>query len=83
MPLSDEDKERIEEEEYRKHVQSQLQDTQRVDVKLKGGQRVETHGVDDKTYRDSRNRLKWGAIAFGVFWAGAFGMMWLSGAYDK
>ena len=79
MPLSDEDRKRIEEEEYRKHVPSQLRDHQRVDMNLKGGQRVETYGVDDKIYRDARNRLKWGAIAFGIFWAGAFGIMWLVG----
>ncbi len=86
MPLSDEDKKRIEEEEYRKHVQSQLQDTQRVDVNVKSDQRVETHGVGDKMYRDFKFILKWGAIAFGVFWGGAFliaGILFLFGFYDK
>ena len=54
MPLSDDDKKRIEEEEYRKHVQSQLQDTQRVDVNLKNDQRIETHGVGREMYDDAK-----------------------------
>ncbi len=54
MPLSDEDKKRIEEEEYRKHVQSQLQDTPRVDVNLKNDQRIETHGVGREMYGDAK-----------------------------
>ncbi len=87
MPLSDEDKKRIEEEEYRKHVQSQLRiPPVRTDGEPQIDQRVETYGVGDKIYRDFKNILKWGAIAFGVFWGGAFliaGILFLFGFYDK
>ena len=54
MPLSDEDKKRIEEEEYRKHVQAKLQDTQRVDANLKNDQRIETHGVGREMYGEAK-----------------------------
>ena len=57
MPLSDEDKKRIEEEEYRKHVQAKIQDTQRVDVNVKSDQRIETHGVGREMYRDAKTML--------------------------
>ena len=54
MPLSDEDKKRIEEEEYRKHVQSKMQDAKRVDVYVKSDERVETHGVGREAYHDAK-----------------------------
>ena len=57
MPLSEDDKRRIEEDEYRKHVQSQLQNTQRLDVNLKNDQRIETHGVGREIYRDVKREL--------------------------
>lgn len=57
MPLSEDDKRRIEEDEYRKHVQSQLKDTQRIDVNLKNDQRIETHGVGREIYRDVKREL--------------------------
>lgn len=54
MALSEDDKRRIEEEEYRKHVQSQLRSTQRLDLNLRGDQRIETHGVGREMYRDAK-----------------------------
>jgi hypothetical protein len=57
MPLSDENKKRIEEEEYRKHVQSQLQNSARTDINIKSDQRVETHGVGREIYKDMKEGI--------------------------
>ncbi len=66
MALSEDDKKRIEEEEYRKHVQSQLRNTRRIDLDLRGDQRIETHGVGREIYRDFKNLI--GRLPSIVFW---------------
>ena len=88
MPLSDEDKRRIEEEEYRKHVQSRLQDTRRVDVNLKTEQRIETHGVGRQIYNDVTEGVEqamgiwlramlWGSVVVLVLMGGFFAVVFL------
>lgn len=63
MPLSDEEKKRIEEEEYRKHVQSQLETTERKDVNINAESRLEHHGVGREVYRDTK-KVGGGVVKF-------------------
>ena len=59
MPLSEEDRRRIEEEEYRKVARERLERTVRLeaDVRTVGDQRLEVRGVSTEIYRDAKSVL--------------------------
>jgi hypothetical protein len=60
MTLSDEDRRRIDEEEYRKLSRERLERTVRVeaDIRTSGDQRVEVRGVGTEMYRDAKGAAK-------------------------
>lgn len=60
MTLSDEDRRRIEEEEYRKLARERLERTVRIeaDIRTSGDQRIEVRGVGTEIYSDAKGAAK-------------------------
>ena len=58
MGLTDEEKKKIEEDEYRKHVRSQISHKLSVSADIKSDQRIETHGVSREIYHDTKHAAK-------------------------
>ena len=65
MSLTDEEKKRIEEDEYRKHTKAQLSKKLSIDADIKSDQRIETHGVGREIYHDSKYVAKKAGKAVG------------------
>jgi hypothetical protein len=67
MPLSPEDKKRIEQEEYRRAVRLKMEKQVSVDVNSRA--EVETHGVGREMYRDWKRGVQGcaGIIIFFIF----------------
>ena len=65
MTLSDEDRRRIEEEEYRKLARERLERTVRIeaDIRTSGDQRIEVRGVGTEMYRDAKGTTQAAAKA--------------------
>lgn len=72
MTLSDEDRRRIEEEEYRKLARERLERTVRIeaDIRTSGDQRVEVRGVGTEMYRDAKGSVRRvaGAVGNAIAW---------------
>ena len=58
MPLSPEDKKRIEEEEYRRAVRAEMERRVSAEIDLRSTTRVETHGVAREIYRDWKTGMR-------------------------
>jgi hypothetical protein len=74
MTLSDEDRRRIEEEEYRKLARERLERTVRIeaDIRSSGDQRVEVRGVGTEMYRDAKGAVSGAARSVKTFSSNVF-----------
>ena len=79
MTLSDEDRRRIEEEEYRKLARERLERTMRIeaDIRTSGDQRVEVRGVGTEMYRDAKGAVSGAARSVKAFSPYVFGGLFI------
>ena len=88
MSLSDEDRRRIDEEEYRKLARERLERTVRIeaDIRTSGDQRIEVRGVGTEIYSDAKGAAKsvvtWLIVAAALLWT-PISAIWFSEVFAE